>query len=196
MGTTTETATWYYVGTFGQLGPLTLGELEELVDGGVVERETYVWNPALPSWLPAAQVPQLAGALGKRLPYMEPPPTPGTRAAIPAMPAQSFAPPPPPQFASQLPTQLPTAASLAASYARYASPYGMVSDRSRVVAGILNIVLPGVGRLYLGYSALGVIQLVATFLSCGLLYVWGIIDGILMITGQVKIDGYGRVLRD
>ena len=101
----------------------------------------------------------------------------------------------PPAFGSP-PVVHAQRASLSAAYAAYASPYGMASDRSRTVAGILNIIVPGIGRLYLGYSALGVIQLVATILSCGLLYVWGVIDGILMLTGQVKIDGYGRILKD
>lgn len=202
-GTGTESATWYYVGSFGQLGPLRLSEIEELVDGGVVERDTYVWNPAMPSWLPASQVPQLASALGRRLPHMEPPPTPTGPArptTPPATASPSFATPPSFSAGSLTPprpvTSTASAAQLGAAYAAYTSPYGMVSDRSRTVAGILNLLLPGVGRLYLGYSALGVIQLLGTFLSCGLLYIWSVIDGVMMLIGNVKIDGYGRILKD
>lgn len=193
-GTGTESATWYYVGSFGQLGPLTLGQLEELVDGGVVERETYVWNAGMASWLPAAQIPQLAVALGRRLPYMEPPPTPtGPPRASATVPTYGV----PPSFAAPpRAATVPSPLNLTNAYAAYASPYGMVSDRSRVVAGILNILIPGVGRLYLGYSALGVIQLAAFLLSCFILWPWAIVDGILMLTGHVKIDGYGRILKD
>lgn len=69
------------------------------------------------------------------------------------------------------------------------------SDRSRTLAGILQLVLPGVGRIYLGYAAYGVLQLVLTFcFLVGLL--WSFIDGILILAGSPKLDGYGRVLGD
>ena len=74
--------------------------------------------------------------------------------------------------------------------------YGTVqSDRNRVVAGILNLLLPGVGRIYLGYAAHGVLQLVLSF-CFGLGYLWSFVDGIIMLSGGVKYDGYGRVLSD
>lgn len=66
------------------------------------------------------------------------------------------------------------------------------SDKNRVLAGILNIVLPGLGRMYLGYSMIGVIQFVLIFTGIGIL--WAFIDGLLMLTGNVKEDGYGREL--
>jgi TM2 domain-containing membrane protein YozV len=53
-------------------------------------------------------------------------------------------------------------------------------------------IVGGLGRIYLGYTALGVLQIVASF--CGIGYIWSIVDGILMLTGQVKYDGYGRSL--
>lgn len=199
MGTGTESATWYYVGSFGQLGPLTLDQLEELVDGGVIERETYVWNAGMPNWVPASQIPQLTASLSRRLPYMEPPPTPGHPRAQ-AAPTSTATPPPfgsPPVLKPGLSGVAQTSAyQLANMYATYAAPYAMTSDRSRVVAGILNIILPGIGRLYLGYSALGVIQLIATIASCGILQMWSVVDGIMILSGQVKIDGYGRILKD
>ena len=70
------------------------------------------------------------------------------------------------------------------------------SDKSRTVAGILQILIPGAGRIYLGYAALGVIQLFLAIFTCMLLHVWSIIDGILILSGEVRIDGYGRSMDD
>jgi TM2 domain-containing membrane protein YozV len=69
------------------------------------------------------------------------------------------------------------------------------SDRSRALAGILQLLIPGVGRIYLGYAAYGVLQLFFT-LCFGIGYLWSIIDGIVILTGGVKLDGYGRQLAD
>ncbi len=209
-GTKLETASWHYKGTFGDLGPLTLEELEDLVDGGVIEGGTYVWSPALPSWLPAASVPELRGALARRAPQMEPPPSPGSmppgRNAAPygaLPPALTFGDgyaSPPQNFGTAAPHSV-AGVPRNVYGPTYANPatlgvYGMPSDRSRVIAGILNLFLPGIGRMYLGYSALGVIQLVVTILTCGVASIWSVIDGVLILTGAVKIDGYGRILRD
>ena len=84
---------------------------------------------------------------------------------------------------------------LTAAYAAYAAPYAMASDRSATTAGILNIILPGVGRLYLGYYALGLIQILATLATCGFAHIWSIVDGVMMLTGTVKVDGFGRILK-
>lgn len=71
------------------------------------------------------------------------------------------------------------------------------SDKSKMVAGLLNILLPfvgicGVGRFYTGHIGLGVAQLLLGPLTCG---VWPLIDGILMLMGKVP-DATGRPLRD
>ncbi|MEU3457228.1 TM2 domain-containing protein [Micromonospora sp. NPDC006766] len=75
-------------------------------------------------------------------------------------------------------------------------PYG-VSDKSKVVAGILQILLGsfGVGRFYMGDVKTGVLQLVVTFVTCGLGSIWGLIDGILILVNG-GVDGQGRPLRD
>jgi hypothetical protein len=73
---------------------------------------------------------------------------------------------------------------------------GLKSDRSRTAAGILQILLPGVGRMYLGYLAYGVIQLALTIVTCGVLWIWSFIDGIIILSGGVRLDGYGRQLSD
>ncbi|NES16518.1 TM2 domain-containing protein [Micromonospora sp. PPF5-17] len=72
-----------------------------------------------------------------------------------------------------------------------------VSDKSKVVAGILQILLGGfgVGRFYMGDTKTGVIQLVVTIVTCGLGGIWGLIDGILILVNG-GVDGQGRPLRD
>lgn len=85
-----------------------------------------------------------------------------------------------------------------------AAPYGVdpitgmpYSDKSKMVAGLLNILLPlvgicGVGRFYTGHIGLGIAQLLLGWLTCG---IWPLIDGIFMLMGKVP-DSDGRPLRD
>jgi hypothetical protein len=69
-----------------------------------------------------------------------------------------------------------------------------LSDKDKLTAGLLGIFLGnfGVGRFYLGYTTIGVLQLLFSWLTCGL---WGLIDGILIIAGKVP-DSEGRTLRE
>lgn len=84
--------------------------------------------------------------------------------------------------------------------AGYPGSYGVdqfgrpLSDKSRMAAGLLGIFLGnfGVGRFYLGYTTLGVLQLLFGWLTCG---IWPLIDGIMILTGSVP-DAQGRTLRD
>jgi TM2 domain-containing membrane protein YozV len=71
-----------------------------------------------------------------------------------------------------------------------------LSDRSRVTAGLLGIFFGcfGVGRFYLGYTGLGIAQLAATWLTCGIGGIWPLIDAIVILAGKVP-DAHGRALR-
>jgi len=83
------------------------------------------------------------------------------------------------------------------------APYGYhpitgvpFSDKSKLIAGLLQILVPiGIGRFYIGDVSTGVWQLVVTILTCGLGAIWPLIDGILMLVGNVT-DPQGRPLRD
>src|SRR5687767_4608751 len=85
------------------------------------------------------------------------------------------------------------------------APYGVdpitgmpYSDKSRMVAGLLQIFLGsfGVGRFYTGHIGIAVAQLVITLISCGTLgWCWPLIDGIMMLMGKVP-DAQGRPLRE
>jgi TM2 domain-containing membrane protein YozV len=76
-------------------------------------------------------------------------------------------------------------------------PPAGVSDKSKLVAGLLGIFLGGfgVGRFYMGDTKTGVLQLVVTIVTCGLGGIWGFIDGILILING-GVDGQGRPLRD
>lgn len=74
--------------------------------------------------------------------------------------------------------------------------------KSKIAAGLLGIFLGcfGVHNFYLGYTGKAVAQLLITVLSCGILsfvsYVWGLIEGILILTGSINIDAEGNSLVD
>lgn len=73
-----------------------------------------------------------------------------------------------------------------------------LSDKSKLVAGLLQIFVGsfGIGRFYLGYTTIGVLQIVVTAVTCLTLgWIWPLIDGIMIITGKVP-DAQGRTLRE
>jgi TM2 domain-containing membrane protein YozV len=80
------------------------------------------------------------------------------------------------------------------AYDAYGRP---LSDKSKVVAGILGILLGGfgVGRFYTGHIGIGVAQLLVTLVTCGLGHFWGLIEGIMILVNG-GTDSEGRVLRD
>ena len=71
-----------------------------------------------------------------------------------------------------------------------------------MAAGLLGIFLGafGVHNFYLGYTGKAVAQLLITILSCGMLSfasaIWGLIEGILLLTGSISVDANGTPLRD
>ncbi|WP_353943271.1 TM2 domain-containing protein [Streptomyces sp. HUAS MG91] len=75
-------------------------------------------------------------------------------------------------------------------YDPYGRPY---SDKSKVVAGVLQLFLGslGVGRFYIGNVGIGLAQL----FTCGGLGIWALIDGIILLTSNNTTDSNGRVLR-
>lgn len=92
-------------------------------------------------------------------------------------------------------------------YSDPAAPFGRhpvtgepYSEKSKVAAGLLQLLglvgFLGFGRIYLGQTMLGVIQLVIGLITFGIVgVVWGIVDAILIFGGNVR-DKAGRPLRD
>jgi len=138
-------------------------------------------------------------------PYGETPPPPAEQ---PAPPPYGQAPPPQPDPGYQQPGYAqpgyPPSGYPAGPYgASPQAPYGIhpatglpYSDKSKLVAGLLQIFLGGfgVGRFYLGDTKTAVWQIVVTVLTCGIGSLWGLIDGIIILATDSK-DTNGLPLR-
>lgn len=78
----------------------------------------------------------------------------------------------------------------------------VVNPKSKMAAGLLGIFLGcfGVHNFYLGYTGKAVAQLLLSILSCGILAfvsgIWGLIEGILILTGSINVDAEGNPLGD
>jgi TM2 domain-containing membrane protein YozV len=72
-----------------------------------------------------------------------------------------------------------------------------LSDKSKMVAGLLGIFLGGlgVGRFYTGHIGLGVAQLIVSVCTLGIGAIWGLVDGIIILVNG-GTDAQGRILRD
>ena len=78
------------------------------------------------------------------------------------------------------------------------SAVGVVtSDKSRLAAGLLGILLGwlGVHRFYLGNIGIGIIQIIVTIITLGIGSLWGFIEGIIIIAGGNWRDAEGRPLK-
>jgi TM2 domain-containing membrane protein YozV len=132
-------------------------------------------------------------------------------------PAQPYsAQPYPAQPYSGQPYSPEPAAALVPTFPYHPPSTQQLSDKSKITAGLLQLVLGflfalgGVGRLYAGQTALGVVQLAASVVAwsmfwCGFLlfipfagyiaiWLWFVIDGIVLLAGR-PVDGQGRLLR-
>lgn len=121
------------------------------------------------------------------------PQQPGYPPPYPPPPAPGPYPPPGGQYP-------PAYMDPSAPYGRHPLTGEPFSDKSKVVAGLLQLLgllgLVGIGRIYLGYTGLGIAQLVVGLLTCGIgAVIWGIIDAVLLLTDKVR-DPEGRPLRD
>lgn len=188
MSNVQETFDWYYVGHYGQLGPLSANQMIDLIQDGVIERDTYVWRSGMADWVRAWIVPEFSSTFAIMAPS-SPPPVPSAGPPIP--PAASFTSEPTVPYGSTLPP------ASAMAYVPTMSPYEYLpaSDRSKILGGVLQLIIPGVGRMYMGYLAHGILQLL-TSMCFGLGYIWSVVDGVMILTGSVKLDGYGRRLKD
>jgi len=146
-------------------------------------------------WHAEGMTEQPFGGAGETPPPYFPPPN----YPPPSYPPPNYPPPyyPPPGFYPDP----------AAPYGRHPMTGEPFSDKSKVVAGLLQLLglvgVLGVGRLYLGYTTLGTTQLVGGLVlglvTCGIGFivpvVWGIVDAVLILTDKVR-DPAGRPLRD
>jgi hypothetical protein len=78
-----------------------------------------------------------------------------------------------------------------------AAPPGW-QPKQKMTAGILGILLNGLGihSFYLGNTKKGIIQLVVSIVTCGLGGIWGLVEGIQILTGSISTDAYGIPLTE
>jgi TM2 domain-containing membrane protein YozV len=71
------------------------------------------------------------------------------------------------------------------------------SEKSRVTAGVLGIILGGLGvhRFYLGYIGIGILQIIVSIVTLGIGSFWGFIEGVMITTGANFRDGRGKPLK-
>ncbi len=84
---------------------------------------------------------------------------------------------------------------------------GQYSDKNKTTAGLLQLLLPfvfvcGVGRLFAGHTAIGLIQLIGYFVGLVVffpigfgIWFWSVIDGIVILANSNFRDGQGRLMR-
>lgn len=77
-----------------------------------------------------------------------------------------------------------------------------LNAKSKLAAGLFGIFLGvfGVHNFYLGFTGKAVAQLLITVLSCGILSpvsaIWGLIEGIMILSSNDYKDADGNTLRD
>lgn len=127
------------------------------------------------------------------LPGGPPPPPPGYGGPPPGYggPPPGYG-GPPPGYAGPPPGYGPMQGGPGAPYGVDPATGQPYSEKQKLVAGLLNIFIPGVGRLYAGHIGIGVAQLLTWCILVGA--VWSLIDGILILVNG-GTDGDGRPLR-
>ncbi len=75
---------------------------------------------------------------------------------------------------------------------------GNSEAKSKIVAGLLGVFLGGWGihNFYLGFNNKAIIQIIVTIVTCGIGALWGFIEGILILVGNINVDANGNPLQD
>lgn len=112
---------------------------------------------------------------------------------------------------AQQPVQPPVQQPVQQPYAAPQQPYVVQQpvmvpagypQKSKMAAGLLGIFLGslGVHNFYLGYTGKAVAQLLISLLTCGVCAfvsgIWGLVEGIMILTGSIAVDGKNVPLKD
>lgn len=101
-------------------------------------------------------------------------------------------------FCSNCGTQLAPGAAVCTSCGCAQGPqFTADQQKSKLTAGLLGIFLGGLGihNFYLGYTGKGIAQICLS-LCFGVGAIWGLIEGILILTGNINKDAKGIPLKD
>lgn len=68
--------------------------------------------------------------------------------------------------------------------------------KSKMAAGLLGIFLGGWGihNFYLGFTKKAIIQIIVSICTCGIGGIWGLVEGIMILTGSISEDANGNPL--
>lgn len=94
------------------------------------------------------------------------------------------------------------AVCMSCGFAVQNKPVAAPGAKSKMAAGLLGIFLGafGVHNFYLGFKGKALAQLLISVLSCGTLAIaseiWGLIEGIMILTGSINTDADGNALGD
>ena len=87
-----------------------------------------------------------------------------------------------------------------------AQPVSLANQKSKMAAGLLGIFLGGLGihNFYLGKTNRALVQLLVSLiggiLTCGIasiaMEIWGLVEGIMILAGNITEDGNGIPLKD
>jgi TM2 domain-containing membrane protein YozV len=126
-----------------------------------------------------------------------PPPPGGAPPPPPGGGGPGAAPPPPPAQGFGAPGAQPGYATPGGPpVAQPGVPPGY-QQKEKMVAGLLGILIGGFGvhNFYLGNTSKGIIQIVVTLVTCGIGAIWGLIEGIMILTGSINTDANGVPLK-
>ena len=105
-------------------------------------------------------------------------------------------------FCANCGTQAMPGANVCTNCGHMLAGYANSQAKSKMAAGLLGIFLGslGVHNFYLGYTGKAIAQLLISVLTCGIgaaaTSIWGLIEGILLLTGSITVDGKGIPLKD
>ena len=126
-------------------------------------------------------------------------PPPYGQTPPPAEQQPAYGAPQPPPYGAPAPGApgMPYGVSPSAPYGVHPVTGQPYSDKTKLVAGLLQIFLGGfgIGRFYLGDNKTAIWQIVVTVLTCGIGSIWGLIDGIIILATDNVTDAQGRPLR-
>jgi TM2 domain-containing membrane protein YozV len=76
--------------------------------------------------------------------------------------------------------------------------YNPAEQKSKIAAGLLGIFLGylGIHNFYLGFTNRAIIQIVVSVVTCGVGGIWGFVEGILILVGNINVDAKGIPLKD